>query len=169
MDVMTEQALLEARASALEDELKRVNRNSASHYKHLIVLYEQVDAAEISVKQKNPIKKSLRQIIDHTRLEERTGLLLSLMDYDFLKKLEAIHPNLNQREYKICLFVKLGYDTRSIARMMGISTRGLESVRYRLHRKLGRGKHQALKNYLSMIQMDASQGEMLQTGFGYAM
>jgi len=169
MDVMTELAFLETRASALEDELKRLNRNSASQYKHLIVLYEQVDDAEISVTQKNLIKKSLRQIIDHTRVEERTGLLLGLMDYDFLKKLEASHPNLNQREYKICLFVKLGYDTRSIARMMGISTRGLESVRYRLHRKLGRGKHQALKNYLLMIQVDASQGEMLQTGFGYAM
>uniref|UniRef100_A4SGY8 HTH luxR-type domain-containing protein n=1 Tax=Chlorobium phaeovibrioides (strain DSM 265 / 1930) TaxID=290318 RepID=A4SGY8_CHLPM len=55
------------------------------------------------------------------------------------------------RESIVCLFIKLGYDTREIARRVGISTRGMESVRFRLHKKIGREKHESLKMYLAGV------------------
>jgi len=66
-----------------------------------------------------------------------------------LSRLQKKHPNLNQRELRISLLVKLNYDTREIGRSVGISTRGMESIRYRMHKKLGLGKHQSIKTYLS--------------------
>jgi DNA-binding CsgD family transcriptional regulator len=65
--------------------------------------------------------------------------------------LEKKHPNLNIREMKICLLVKLNYDTREIARTVGISTRGMESLRYRMHQKLGLGRHESIKSYLTEL------------------
>ena len=47
------------------------------------------------------------------------------------------------------LLVKLNYETTEIARSIGISTRGMESIRYRMHKKLGLGKHESIKTYLS--------------------
>jgi len=45
----------------------------------------------------------------------------------------------------------MNYDTCDIARSVGISTRGMESIRYRMHKKLGLGKHQSIKTYLSEL------------------
>jgi len=52
--------------------------------------------------------------------------------------------------------VKLNYDTREIARSIGISTRGMESIRYRMHRKLGLDKHKSIKTYLSELASEVS-------------
>ena len=74
-------------------------------------------------------------------------------DSIFLSKLQKKFPNLNQRELRISLLVKLNYDTTEIARSIGLSTRGMESIRYRIHKKLGLGKHQSIKTFLSELDI----------------
>jgi DNA-binding CsgD family transcriptional regulator len=71
-----------------------------------------------------------------------------------LTKLQKIHPNLNQREIKISLLVKLNFDTKKIGESIGVSTRGMESIRYRMHKKLGLEKHQSIKMYFSDFVVD---------------
>lgn len=74
---------------------------------------------------------------------------LTETDSTFISKLQKKHPDLNQRELRISLLIKLDYHSREIARTLGLSTRGIESVRYRLHKKIGLNKHQSLKKYLT--------------------
>ena len=38
-----------------------------------------------------------------------------------------------------------------IAHSIGLSKRGMESIRYRMHKKLGLGKHQSIKTYLAEL------------------
>jgi DNA-binding CsgD family transcriptional regulator len=88
-------------------------------------------------------------MIDTEMIEKRLNIELTTTDSEFLSKLQRKHPNLNQRELRICLLIKLNYNTRDIARSVGISTRGMESIRYRMHKKIGLTKHQSLKGYLT--------------------
>jgi DNA-binding CsgD family transcriptional regulator len=111
-------------------------------------LLDLVHGAEIPTEQKRPISTMLLELVELESLEERMGTVLTRADVVFLKALQAKHPGLNPREYMICLFVKLGYGTADVARRVGISTRGMESIRYRLHKKIGREKHEAIKTYL---------------------
>jgi len=90
-------------------------------------------------------------MIETELTEKRLKTELTAGDSEFLSKLQKKHPNLNQRELRVSLMVKLNYDTREIARSIGISTRGMESIRYRMHKKLGLDKHKSIKTYLSEL------------------
>lgn len=80
---------------------------------------------------------------------------LTETDSVFLSKLQKKHPNLNQRELRISLMIKLDYHSRDIARSLGLSTRGIESIRYRLHKKIGLDKHNSLKTYLTNLATES--------------
>jgi hypothetical protein len=99
-----------------------------------------VPGAEIPTEQKRPVSTVLLELVELGSLEGWKGTVPTRADVAFLKALQAKHPNLKPREYMICLFVKLGYGTADVARRVGITTRGMESTRYRLHKKIGRGE-----------------------------
>ncbi|MBM3162029.1 MAG: hypothetical protein FJZ79_01585 [Chlorobi bacterium] len=69
-------------------------------------------------------------------------------DMLFIDQLKQNHPSLNAQEMNICLLIRKNYPTKTIAGMMALSTRGMENIRYRLHKKLGLGKHRSMKTYL---------------------
>ncbi len=73
-------------------------------------------------------------------------------DMLFVELLRRLHPDLSENELKICLLVRNRHSTKAMARIFAISTRGMESIRYRLHTKLGLGKHQSIKAYLIGLQ-----------------
>jgi len=73
-------------------------------------------------------------------------------DSQFMELLRRLHPNLSGDELKICLLVHNRHSTKAIARIFSISTRGMESIRYRLHSKLGLEKNQSIKAYLIGLQ-----------------
>lgn len=77
---------------------------------------------------------------------------LTAEDSRFVKLLRRLHPALTENEMKICLLVRKNHTTKSIARLYATSTRGMESIRYRLHTKLGLGKNQSIKAYLTGLQ-----------------
>jgi DNA-binding CsgD family transcriptional regulator len=112
-------------------------------------LLDQIYALEIEPAVKRVMTDTCLRLIDKEITEKRLNMELTESDSAFLKKLQKIHPNLNQRELRISLLVKLNYDTKEIARSIGITTRGMESIRYRMHHKLGLGKHESIKTYLS--------------------
>jgi len=79
------------------------------------------------------------------------GRELTEADVGFLSALESLYPLLTGRERRVCLFIKLNYSSREMARILGVSVRGVENIRYRLHKKLGLDRHQSLKNYFSKL------------------
>jgi DNA-binding CsgD family transcriptional regulator len=76
---------------------------------------------------------------------------LTETDSRFLSLLKEQHPSLSEKELRICLLIRLDYDTREIARTAGLSVRGMETTRYRLHKKLGLQKHQSIKHYFALL------------------
>ena len=110
---------------------------------------DMIDALEIDDSIKALITDNYKSLIE----KEGVGIRLNIEPTDFdlalLNKVNKKHPNLTQRELRIILLVIMNYETSEIASSIGTSTRGMESIRYRLHKKLGLEKHQSIKRYLS--------------------
>jgi hypothetical protein len=112
-------------------------------------LLDHLQSLEIDSGQKKALTDVCLRLIESEETAERLDIELSENDALFLFRLEKKHPNLNNRELKVCLFIKLDYDNEEIARTSGVKNRGMESIRYKLHKKLGLGKNVSIKNYLT--------------------
>ena len=145
---------LQSTVESNEKELLRVSAvNLANRGPGLRNLLDQIYALDIDVTVKREMTDTCLRLIEIENFAKRNGTELTEIDAAFVAKVEKKHHGLNQRELKICLFIKLNYDTIEIARAVGISTRGMESIRYRMHRKLGLDRHDSMKTYLSNLAL----------------
>mgnify|MGYP002044209640 FL=1 len=70
---------------------------------------------------------------------------------DFFKKLLNLHPNLSPTDLRLCAYIKMNQTNQDIASINNLSTRTVESQRYRLRRKLNIDKQTDLFNYLTNL------------------
>ncbi|MCW8797674.1 MAG: transcriptional regulator [Prosthecochloris sp.] len=143
-----ERSILKSRIASQDMELTRVSTAIAEKASTLQGLFEKINTLNIDHGIKQDMVATCQNLIETEIIEKKLNTELTSTDSEFLSKLQRKHPNLNQRDLRIGLLIKLNYDTREIARSIGISTRGLESIRYRMHKKMGLSKHQSIKNYL---------------------
>ena len=59
-----------------------------------------------------------------------------LLHDNFFKKLKDICPGLSMQELKICSLLKMKLNTKELSQRLNLSTRGVETSRYRLRKKL---------------------------------
>ena len=144
-----EKSALQTRISTQETELTRISTAVTEKTASLKQLLDIIASLEIDPEKKSALIENCRKMIETELIEKRLNIELTTTDSEFLSRLQKKHPNLNQRELRICLLIKLNYSTQEIARSVGISTRGMESIRYRMHKKIGLTKHQSLKSYLT--------------------
>ncbi|MEO6349002.1 MAG: LuxR C-terminal-related transcriptional regulator [Aquaticitalea sp.] len=67
---------------------------------------------------------------------------------EFFNGLKEKFPQLTQKDLKICAYIKMNLATKEIAPLLNISTRGVETQRYRLKRKLKLESDNNLTDYL---------------------
>ncbi len=101
-----------------------------------------------SIDKSNNFEKLCPDMSDKNPITEHYNLNLTASDTRFLDQLKKKHPFLTSNDVKICLLVRKNYSTKVIARLNATSTRSMESIRYRLHKKLGLQKNQSIKAYL---------------------
>ncbi len=78
------------------------------------------------------------------RIEEEFDLIHN----NFMKHLGEKHPNLSPNERIMCAYLKMNLSTKEIAPLINISVRGVETLRYRLRKKLGLSREESLTDYL---------------------
>jgi len=152
-DFEKEIADLKMRIATQDMELTRISTAIAEKTKSLRLLLDQIRTLDIDAGVKLLMTESCLSLIEKETIGKRLNINQTESDSEFLSKLHKIHPNLNQRELRICLLIKLNADTPEIASSVGTSTRGMESIRYRIHKKLGLGKHQSIKTFLSDLSV----------------
>jgi DNA-binding CsgD family transcriptional regulator len=140
---------LAKRLKTQEMELARVSTVITDKKRGARKLLDKINALDIEPCVKRVLTNSCLSLIEKEVIEKQLNRETTESDLIFLSKLQKKFPNLNQRELRISLRVKLNYDTTEIASSIGLSTRGMESIRYRIHKKLGLGKHQSIKTFLS--------------------
>ncbi|WP_125722028.1 triple tyrosine motif-containing protein [Flavobacterium ustbae] len=55
---------------------------------------------------------------------------------NFMQRLKATYPELTPRDMRLCAYLRMNFNTKEIAPLLGISVRGVEDTRYRIRKKL---------------------------------
>lgn len=72
-----------------------------------------------------------------------------LIHNNYMKRVREKHTNLTTSEIKMCAYVKMGLSSKEIAPLLNISVRGVETLRYRLRKKMNIGREASLTDYLN--------------------
>ncbi|MDR3118251.1 MAG: transcriptional regulator [Mediterranea sp.] len=79
------------------------------------------------------------------RIEEQ----FDLVHNNFMKHLQERHPDLSLNERMMCAYIKMDLSSKEIAPLLNISVRGVETVRYRIRKKLLLDREASLTDYLN--------------------
>ncbi|MCV9930168.1 ABC transporter substrate-binding protein [Flavobacterium sp. LS1R49] len=82
----------------------------------------------------------INRIIDHElqgdqHWNEFEEIFNQLHD-NFIQRLKASYPELTPRDMRLCAYLRMNFNTKEIAPLLGISVRGVEDTRYRIRKKL---------------------------------
>ena len=69
----------------------------------------------------------------------------------FVSNLSKNHPELTQTQFKVCVYLRSGYNTKSTASEMRLSVRSIESHCYRIRKKFDLNHTINLATYLYSI------------------
>lgn len=98
---------------------------------------------------------SLQEGMKHVDLNrnvwETFDLLFEQTNPRFYKDLSQRHPDLTKGEKRMCAYIKLELSTKEIATVTNRSTRTVETVRYRLRKKLNIPEGVSLETYISEL------------------
>ncbi|CAM1359050.1 hypothetical protein [Tenacibaculum xiamenense] len=89
------------------------------------------------------------------KLEDSKILVLrrniETLNYEFLKKIKELHPNLTKTDIEVCSFIKIGFSRSEIARLRQTSIEAIKSTRYRLKKKLNLTANDSLDEYIRTL------------------
>jgi DNA-binding CsgD family transcriptional regulator len=78
------------------------------------------------------------------RIEEQFDLIHN----NFMKHLSEKHPDLTSNERMMCAYLKMNLSSKEIAPLLNISLRGVETIRYRIRKKINLDREENLTDYL---------------------
>lgn len=87
--------------------------------------------------------------IENDDLLKRIEEQFDLVHNKFMQRLSERHPDLSNNERMMCAYLKMNLSTKEIAPLLNISVRGVESMRYRLRKKIGLDRDEGLMAYLT--------------------
>ncbi|MBF4516791.1 ABC transporter substrate-binding protein [Flavobacterium sp. ANB] len=82
----------------------------------------------------------INRIIDHElqgdqHWNEFEEIFNQLHD-NFMQRLKTTFPELTPRDMRLCAYLRMNFNTKEIAPLLGISVRGVEDTRYRIRKKM---------------------------------
>jgi len=163
--VLSEQKIVALQNEKLEQELRYKSQEMANLMinftrKNEILMDIKKELGRISsaMKDNNPAKAkrmiiTLNSSIDSNiasddalkRFEEQ----FNIVHNNFIKKIREKHHDLSTNELKMCTYVKMGLSSKEIAPLLNLSTRGVETLRYRLRKKIGLERDESLTKYIN--------------------
>lgn len=121
-------------------ELANASMLLINHEKILQQLKNEIQQLVLSGKIPNKQGNQLIQAIQENLSDEDIWTLFEenfdLIHENFFRKLQEKYPNLTPTDLKLCALLRLNYNTKEIAGILNLSTRGVEAGRYRLRKKL---------------------------------
>ncbi|MCF0173313.1 MAG: hypothetical protein HUJ91_06255, partial [Bacteroidales bacterium] len=74
------------------------------------------------------------------------------VDEHFFSNLSEKYPSLTTSDLKFCALLRLNMNTKEIATALNLTTRGVESARYRLRKKFNLGQNESLTAFIHNIK-----------------
>ncbi|KQB40049.1 triple tyrosine motif-containing protein [Flavobacterium aquidurense] len=94
----------------------------------------------------------INRIIDHElqgdqHWNEFEEIFNQLHD-NFMQRLKTSFPELTPRDMRLCAYLRMNFNTKEIAPLLGISVRGVEDTRYRIRKKLQLSSEANITEYI---------------------
>ncbi|MCH5242916.1 MAG: hypothetical protein J1F67_10960 [Muribaculaceae bacterium] len=90
--------------------------------------------------------------INSDEVLKRVEAEFDIVHDNFIKKLRERYPNLSNNEIMLCAYLKMNLSTKEIAPLLNISQRGVETLRYRLRKKLNLEREDSLSSFISNLK-----------------
>lgn len=103
---------------------------------------------------KEKITEIFRKLHQHKIGEEYMEVFdvnFEKVHHHFFEKLKELHPNLSKKELRLCAFIKMDLSNKEISPLLNISVRGVETLRYRLRKKLDLEHEDNLQEFLTEL------------------
>ncbi len=86
--------------------------------------------------------------------------LISDLNVEFFTKMEALYPQLNHSEVILCYYLFTGFKNKEIAAFLNVSSRSIESKRYRISKKMNLQEESVtLIEHLNLVFKDLKKPE----------
>ncbi len=90
--------------------------------------------------------------IQNDNIIDRFEKQFDLLHNNFMHKLQEENPQLSKNERLLCAYIHMELNTKEIAQLLNISVRGVETMRYRLKKKICADKSIDLDCYLKSLE-----------------
>ena len=118
-----------------------------------------IEIDQIKLKPENEIRYSdlntIKMLItEQLNLEkERTSLYnyVKELNINFYQNLEKKHPNLTEKDKRLCALLRLNLSSKELASILGISFKSVEVNRYRLRKKMNLKKQEKLTAIINKL------------------
>jgi len=151
----------QTRLQAKSQELTRIMHEEAIKQEDLAFAHEQLDKClhDLQTHNLKNVEERLNNLkqhitskagdesIDWQRFEEN----FDEVNAGFCKCLTERFPWMSKQERKLCIYIHMGMLTKEMGPMLGLSTRGVEMLRYRMRCKMDLDPQANLKDYLTKI------------------
>ncbi|WP_299246476.1 hypothetical protein [uncultured Aquimarina sp.] len=110
---------------------------------------------KLSLEEEGVTLKGIIADLKADKLEDSKILVLKknieTLNYDFLKNLKSLHPNLTKTDIEICSFIKVGLSRKEISSLRKTSIDAIKSTRFRLKKKLNLTQNDSLDEYIRSL------------------
>lgn len=156
-----EKEIIKLKNESLENEIKLKSKQLANsamalikknetllHLKESLIKYKENFSNQYLFKN---LIKQLDNSIEHQDEWELFEYNFNQVHEAFFNQLKVKFPELNKRDLKACAYLKMNLTSKEISTLFNISIRGVETLRYRLKRKLNLPKDANLIEFLQKI------------------
>ncbi len=102
-------------------------------------------------KQLQSLTSSIDDSINSQEVIDRIEEQFDVLHDNFMTRLTEKYPTLSVNERMMCGYLKMHLSTKEIAQLFNLSVRGVETVRYRLRKKLELSREQSLTEFIDSI------------------
>ncbi|WP_459210676.1 hypothetical protein [Aquimarina rhabdastrellae] len=111
--------------------------------------------AKLSQAEEDVTLKGIIADLKADKLEDSKVLVLKknieTLNYEFLKSLKSLHPNLTKTDIEVCSFIKIGLSRKEISSLRNTSLDAIKSTKFRLKKKLNLSQNDSLDEYIRSL------------------
>ncbi|GLR15389.1 helix-turn-helix and ligand-binding sensor domain-containing protein [Portibacter lacus] len=148
--IKNEKTIIQIQNEKLNQEIENKNSELAISTMSIIRKNELLNKIKKDLQQNN-IQSTIK-LIDNNLSNNNDWKLFKKAfnnaDKDFLDKIKEKHPELTPNDLRFCAYLRLNLSSKEIAPLLNISTKSVETKRYRLRKRLGLNHEDGLVDYI---------------------
>ncbi len=161
-NLMAKQEVLSIKQEALDTQVAFKNKQITDFAIHISEKNQLLEKIKLKLKQVKVINDTHKAVVKDTihfinndidQNKEKIQLYQQVNETNdsFRAKIDQLYTNLNDKEKKVAIMLRLGQPSKQIALQLGISAASVDNYRYNLRKKMEIPKGHSLKDFINKI------------------